>query len=396
MTALQRLLSVAPGDVDARVRLGELHVRSGSTFAAIAELRRAFEALEQVSRPGDQRRVLSMLEQLQPDDPEVAKDVARAALLSGAPKEALAKLQPAYLKTPNDPELLQLLARTFQELGEKEKTLGTLRTLASIQRGAPQQRTLQLIERLSNPAAARQAQAAGAKTPPKGTPPVAAVALPAAVPPVAAIPAQVVDTAIDLDLDDLDEDEAPETVAPAEPAIEEVGAGAAATGKPLPPPVAAFLPDLLPELPDLFSGTLGETTSKIALEPEAAAAEPDATTPVDDLPLLPAMALELQLRDNTAPIALPVASTPDEAEAEPAALPFFPPMPELPAVDDAAPAAILVEATRAPDEMQVPPAGPSPAGPSPAQSEPATGVTTGGLVGLEHPAIRTTRRVGFL
>ncbi len=387
ITALQRLLSVAPGDVDARVRLGELHARSGSTFAAIAELRRAFEALEQVSRPGDQRRVLAILEQLQPDDPDIAKDAARSALRAGAPKEALAKLQQAYLKAPKDPELLQLLARTFQELGEKTQMLATLRTLAGLQKGGPQQRTLLLIQKLSN---------AQRPTPRTSAPPEQAPASESA--PRTPPPAPSDDGAgIDLDLADLDD----EPGVAATGAVEEVSAApvVAAVQAIVPPP----LTDLLPDLPIFKIEASSDCTSKIALpqaEPEHEATprmpgpERQQPTLADEdglsiaLPDLPPVALEPQVRDNTAPIDLPAPPAAETADTAPN-LPFFPPLEEIGDLEGAS-----IDAPAPADGRQAPQA--VEAGPEIVPESPEGTGGPGALEGLVHPAIRATRRVGFL
>jgi pilus assembly protein FimV len=132
MSAIAQIVEMNPDQVMSRVRLAELAAQAGNNEDAAREFGRAAEQLDEQGRGDDYLRVAERLMAIQPDNFALARKVAVRHLERQNPKAALAKLQACYNADAQDPETLSLLANTFEQLGQNDKTLSSLRQLAKV------------------------------------------------------------------------------------------------------------------------------------------------------------------------------------------------------------------------------------------------------------------------
>ena len=84
------------------------------------------------ARLDDYLRVAERLLALQPENFALARKLAVRHLERQNPKAALAKLQPCFNADDKDADTLSLLANTFEQLGQTDKTLSVLKQLAKV------------------------------------------------------------------------------------------------------------------------------------------------------------------------------------------------------------------------------------------------------------------------
>jgi pilus assembly protein FimV len=132
MSAIAQIVEMNPDQVMSRVRLAELAAQAGNNEDAAREFARAAEQLEEQGRVDDYLRVAERLLAIQPDNFGLARKTAARHLERQNPKVALGKLQACYNADPKDPETLGLLANTFEQLGQADKTLSVLRQLVKV------------------------------------------------------------------------------------------------------------------------------------------------------------------------------------------------------------------------------------------------------------------------
>src|SRR5207245_10057912 len=80
----------------------------------------------------DYTRVAERISSLEPDNLQLAKELAQGFLQKGDQKRALAKLQICFKADPKDLETLTLLAQAFQGLGQTSKTISVYKELAKV------------------------------------------------------------------------------------------------------------------------------------------------------------------------------------------------------------------------------------------------------------------------
>jgi pilus assembly protein FimV len=132
MGALSQIVEMNPEQVMSRVKLAEVAAQAGQTEDALREFSRAADQLDAQGRTDDWLRVAEKLLTLQPDSYNLAKKAASRYLERGNPKAALARLQPCFEALPRDQETLQLLATTFEQLGQGGKAISVLKELVKI------------------------------------------------------------------------------------------------------------------------------------------------------------------------------------------------------------------------------------------------------------------------
>lgn len=171
---LRKMLDLDPENALGRARLGELLIGSGQEAEGREELLRALEQLEKDGRSDDYLRVASRLLRAENPDPVLARKVAKIYLDKGEARRALSKLQIAYKADGSSSETLSLLARGFQAIGDKKKTVSVYKELARVHREAgrvneEREAWKQVLRLAPDDAAARQyLQGSAPKTP---TPP---------------------------------------------------------------------------------------------------------------------------------------------------------------------------------------------------------------------------------
>jgi pilus assembly protein FimV len=152
ISAISQIVEMNPDQVMSRVRLAELAAQAGNIEDAAREFGRAAEQLEDQGRVDDYLRVAERLQAIQPDNLALARKVAVRHLERQNPRAALAKLQACYNSDATDVETLGLLANTFEQLGQPDKTLSVLKQLAKVyedrRMGAERNQVVQRILKL--------------------------------------------------------------------------------------------------------------------------------------------------------------------------------------------------------------------------------------------------------
>jgi tetratricopeptide (TPR) repeat protein len=194
---LKKMVDLDPDNVSSRLKLAELYAREQMGGEALGEFRRAADWLDRNNRPDERLRVLERIAALEPDNIQLARDLARDYLARGDQKRALAKLQLCFKADPRDIPTLLLLAQAFTALNHTSKTLSVYKELAKLyaERGqqAESREAWLKVERLDPRDAdlqAHKAELAQASAPPPPAPrPTGAVrAQPVQAPVAAAAP----------------------------------------------------------------------------------------------------------------------------------------------------------------------------------------------------------------
>jgi pilus assembly protein FimV len=130
LEVLKRMVDLDPDKVASRVKLADLYVREGLNAEAVSEFTRAAEHLKRNNQTDDYLRVAERLSSLQPDNLQLAKELAEMYLQRHDQKRALAKLQACFKADNRDIDTLRLLAVAFQGLGQTSKTISVYKELA--------------------------------------------------------------------------------------------------------------------------------------------------------------------------------------------------------------------------------------------------------------------------
>lgn len=184
---LRKMLDLDPENALGRARLGELLLALGDEKEGREELERALAQLENEGRSDDFLRVASRLFKGDAADPALARKMAKIYLDRGEARRALAKLQVAFKADATSVETLTLLARGFQEIGDKKKTVAVYKELARLHKEAGQAKEereawKQVLRLAPDDAQARAALQTGAPKPPATPPPLKKTAEPEAIP----------------------------------------------------------------------------------------------------------------------------------------------------------------------------------------------------------------------
>ncbi|HYV43873.1 MAG TPA: tetratricopeptide repeat protein [Myxococcaceae bacterium] len=140
LDTLKKMVDLDPDNVASRIKLAELYARDSMQQEALDEFKRAAEYLKRNNRSDDYMRVAERISSLEPDNLQLAKDLAQGFLQKGDQKRALAKLQICFKADSKDIETLTLLAQAFQGLGQTSKTISVYKELAKVysDKGQPQ------------------------------------------------------------------------------------------------------------------------------------------------------------------------------------------------------------------------------------------------------------------
>ncbi len=129
---LKKMVDLDPDNVASRRKLAELYARENMNKEALAELRKAAEFYKRHSRIDDYLATAERISALEPNNGELARELAEQYLQRGDQKRALAKLQVCFKADPRDIDTLRLLAQAFQGLGQTSKTVSVYKELAKI------------------------------------------------------------------------------------------------------------------------------------------------------------------------------------------------------------------------------------------------------------------------
>jgi tetratricopeptide (TPR) repeat protein len=180
LDALKQMVDMEPENVASRIKLAESFSKEGMNEQAVAEFRRAADALKAQNRTEDYVKVAERLAWHKPEDQDLAKELATLYIRRSDPRRALTKLQQCFKADPRDVVTLELLAESFQALGQHQKTLSVLKELAKVQHenGNVEQRNAvykRILDMEPEDAEARQALGVGRRpasssSPPQGRP----------------------------------------------------------------------------------------------------------------------------------------------------------------------------------------------------------------------------------
>jgi len=145
---LRRVLDLKPESIPARLRLAELCRADKRADEAAEQFGRVCDLLLSGRKYQDYLKVAERLVFLKPDDLQRTRELITILLEQGNPKRALHHLQRGLQMAPEDPELLELLARTFLDLRQTSKTVQVLEELARLhEKGGNKSKAQQLRRR---------------------------------------------------------------------------------------------------------------------------------------------------------------------------------------------------------------------------------------------------------
>ncbi len=132
LSAIKRIIDLNPEQPNPRIRYAELASQAGAAKEAAAEFGEAAKLLRSQGRTDEFLRVAERLLHYEPENHAMALEVAGKYLEVNNARAALSRLKPVFEVRQRDPELLDLLARTFEQLGQPHKTLPVLKELARV------------------------------------------------------------------------------------------------------------------------------------------------------------------------------------------------------------------------------------------------------------------------
>ncbi len=132
LAALKQIVELDPETVANRIKLAELYSKDSMVREAIDEFSKAAEQLRQAGRVDDFMKVAERLLFHSPDNRPVTKELAGLYIEKGDPRRALPKLQICFKADPRDTDVLSLLAKAFEALDQRSKSVSVLKELARI------------------------------------------------------------------------------------------------------------------------------------------------------------------------------------------------------------------------------------------------------------------------
>jgi tetratricopeptide (TPR) repeat protein len=132
LSAIKQIIDLNPEQPNPRIRYAELASQAGAMKEAAAEFGEAAKLLKGQGRTEEFLRVAERLLHYEPGNHAMAVEVAAKYLDHNNGRAALSRLKSVFEAKPRDPEVLDLLARTFEQLGQPHKTLPVLKELARV------------------------------------------------------------------------------------------------------------------------------------------------------------------------------------------------------------------------------------------------------------------------
>ena len=129
---LKRIVQLGPEDYANRIRLAEAHARLEEQVDAVEQFKQVLQQLEQASRLDDYVQVAERLLYIAPEELDVVRDLSQIYLRRGDAKRALARLQVLFRANPTDISTLELLAKAFHDIGQTTKAVSVYRELARV------------------------------------------------------------------------------------------------------------------------------------------------------------------------------------------------------------------------------------------------------------------------
>ena len=132
LDTLRKMVELDPENVSSRSKLAELYAREGMNKDAVTEFRRVAEFLKRTNRTDDYLRISERISTMEPENVELARELAETYLSRGDQKRALAKLQVCFKADARDVGTLTMLADAFTGLGQTTKTVSVYKELIKV------------------------------------------------------------------------------------------------------------------------------------------------------------------------------------------------------------------------------------------------------------------------
>ncbi len=129
---LKKMAELEPDNIASRVKLAELYAREGHQKEAKDQFQAVITDLKNKNNLQDLSRVYEKVEALKLAEGPLALDLIELYLKTSEPKRALERLQELFKNDPKNPQVLELLARTFAELQQPEKARSVYKELIGI------------------------------------------------------------------------------------------------------------------------------------------------------------------------------------------------------------------------------------------------------------------------
>ena len=133
---LEHMVRIDPEDVGLRVQLAERYTKDNLKEAAVEAFSFCAERLEEEGRHDELLQVLERTLYLTPQRQDLRKKTVRLYLDRQDNKAALKHLQICFRELPDDVEVMELLAQTFERLGRDEKAVLVLQELGPLYKKA--------------------------------------------------------------------------------------------------------------------------------------------------------------------------------------------------------------------------------------------------------------------
>ena len=130
--AIRQIIELNPEQPNPRIRYAEMAAQAGATKDAAAEFAEAARLVKAQGRIDEFLRVAERMLHYDPDNHDMAMEVAARYLEYNNARAALGHLKGVYEARQRDPAVLDLLARIFDALGQPHKTLPVLKELARV------------------------------------------------------------------------------------------------------------------------------------------------------------------------------------------------------------------------------------------------------------------------
>jgi tetratricopeptide (TPR) repeat protein len=130
---LARIVDLAPDEEANRIRLAEAYARQKDEAGATREFKTVLDQLHGNRRLDDFIQVAERLLYLAPDEIDTVRRLAEVYLQRHQPKRALGRLQVLFQSDPSDTDVLEMLGQAFNDLGYRGKAISVYRELARIQ-----------------------------------------------------------------------------------------------------------------------------------------------------------------------------------------------------------------------------------------------------------------------
>jgi tetratricopeptide (TPR) repeat protein len=130
--ALKQIIEMNPEQPNPRIRYAEIAAQAGAAKEAAAEFAEAARLVKAQGRTDEFLRVAERMLHYDPENLDMALEVSTKYMEHNNARAALSHLKRVYEARQRDPQVLDLLARVFEQLGQPHKTLPVLKELARV------------------------------------------------------------------------------------------------------------------------------------------------------------------------------------------------------------------------------------------------------------------------